>query len=124
VKVFRQKKGELFVQRNNKICKIVEEMSLFLMDNGYYDISIDIKREDIESIITFTTDILDEEVSEYIIEKLSEPREEEVEEYSWMLMGEGSSADDLDIIGNLVDSVNITNLNEKSIIKVIRDEEY
>lgn len=112
------------MQRNNKICKIVEEMSLFLMDNGYYDITIDIKRENIESIITFTTPLLDEEVKEYIIEKLSEPREEEVEEYSWMLMGEGSAADDLDIIGNLVDSVSITNENEKSIIKVIRDEEY
>ena len=112
------------MQRNNKICKIVEEMSLFLMDNGYYNLSIDIKREDVESIITFTTDILDKEVEEYIIEKLSEPREEEVEEYSWMLMGEGSAADDLDIIGNLVDSVSIRNTNDKSIIEVIRDEEY
>lgn len=112
------------MQRNSKICKIVEEMSLFLMDNGYYSISIDIKRDDIESIITFTTDILDEEVKDYIIEKLSEPREEEVEEYSWVLMGEGSAADDLDIIGNLVDSVSIRNTNDKSIIEVIRDEEY
>ena len=112
------------MQRNSKICKIVEEMSLFLMDNGYYNLSIDIKREDKESIITFITDELDIEVNEYIVEKLSEPREEEVEEYSWMLMGEGSAADDLDIIGLLVDKVSIKNENNKSIIEVIRDESY
>ena len=112
------------MQRNNKICKIIEEMSLFLMDSGYYSFSIDIKQGKKESIITFTTDELDEEVKDYIIEKLSEPREEEVEEYSWMLMGEGSAADDLDIIGMLVDSVNIKNENNKSIVEVIRDESY
>jgi hypothetical protein len=112
------------VQRNNKICKIVEELSLFLMDNGYYSFSIDIKQEEMMSKITFTTETLDEKVIEYIIEKLSEPREEEVEEYSWMLMGEGSAADDLDIIGVLVDSVTVRNENEKTIVEVIRDETY
>ena len=112
------------MQRNNKICKIIEELSLFLMDNGYYNLSIDVKRYDVESIITFTTDELDKEVSDYIIEMLSEPREEEVEEYSWMLMGEGSAADELDVIGMLVDSVRINNENNKSIIEVIRDETY
>jgi hypothetical protein len=119
-----ERKGVLFVQRNNKICKIVEEMSLFLMDNGYHSFNIDIKQDEDMSKITFTTEELDKEVEEYIIEKLSEPREEEVEEYSWMLMGEGSAADDLDIIGMLVDRVTIRNENNKSIVEVIRDETY
>jgi hypothetical protein len=47
-----------------------------------------------------------------------------VEEYSWMLMGEASAADDLDIIGMLVDSVNIKCEKDKTIVEVIRDETY
>jgi hypothetical protein len=39
-------------------------------------------------------------------------------------MGEGSAADDLDIIGVLVDSVTVRNENEKTIVEVIRDETY
>lgn len=111
------------MQRNNKICKIIEEFLLYLMDNEYYDVNIDVKQTEEETILTFTTGILSDDIKDYISEKvMSTPRQSEIEEYYWMLMGESSSADDLDVIGSLVDTVQIENNGHSSIIRMVRYE--
>jgi hypothetical protein len=112
------------MQRNNKICKIIEEFLLYLMDNEYYDINVDIKQTEEESIITFTTSLITENINKYIIDKvMTTPRQTEIEEYYWMLMGESSAADDLDVIGSLVDKVEIQNLDKNSVIRMVRYED-
>ncbi|MBO5711735.1 MAG: hypothetical protein J6R47_02755 [Acholeplasmatales bacterium] len=111
------------MQRNNKICKIIEEFLLYLMDNEYYDVNVDIKQTEEETIITFTTAPIDDKTKIYIIDKvMTTPRQTEIEEYYWMLMGESSAADDLDVIGSLVDKVEIKDYKENSVIRMVRYE--
>ena len=43
------------MQRNQKVCKLVEEFSLYILENHSYNLNIDIKEEEKKTIITFTS---------------------------------------------------------------------
>lgn len=110
------------MQENQKICKIVNELTLYILENVSGNINVDIKELADEVIITIVTDLLDEETKEFLSNQLSADRNFEIEEYGWELMGEGDSDDDLELIGNLINEVSITEENGKSVITLIRYE--
>lgn len=110
------------MQRNQKICKIIEELSLYLMDNYIYDLNIDIKQYDDKDILTFKFNETNQEVKEFILSKIKGERDIEIEEYGWELMGEGASDDDLGIINALVDEIEYDDNDNKTIIRMIRYE--
>ena len=110
------------MQENQKICKIINELSLYILENVSGTLNIDVKEFSEETIITFTTDMIDEETKEFLLSQLSADRSLEIEEYGWELMGEGDSDDDLELIASLVDEVSITEENNKTVITLIRYE--
>lgn len=110
------------MQRNQKICKIIEELSLYLMDNGIYDLNIDIKQDDEKDILTFVFNEINDEVKTFILSKIKGERDIEIEEYGWELMGEGASDDDLGIINALVDKIDYDENDNKTVIRMIRYE--
>lgn len=110
------------MQRNQKICKIIEELSLYLMDMGIYNLNIDIKQDDDKDVLTFSFNECNDEVKDFILSKIKGERDIEIEEYGWELMGEGASDDDLGIINALVDEINYDDNDNKTIIRMIRYE--
>ena len=57
------------MQRNQKVCKLVEEFSLYILENHSYNLNIDIKEEEKKTIITFTTELLTDEIYEFLNNK-------------------------------------------------------
>lgn len=112
------------MQSKEKISKIIEEFALFVFVNHSSNLNIDVKKMDDTIYFTFTTDLMNEEIIEFIKEKAGSPRSEEIEEYGWELMGEGASDDDLGIIGSLIDSLEFENTENKTIIRMMRNESY
>lgn len=110
------------MQRNQKVCKLVEEFSLYILENHSYNLNIDIKEEEKKTIITFTTELLTDEIYEFLSEKLRPERLYEIEEYGWELMGEGASDDDLGIISALINEITYENKDDKTIIRMVRYE--
>lgn len=110
------------MQNKQKICKIIEEFSLFILEKGVKNINIDIKRDSHQSTLVFTCDKLEEEIKKFILNRITNGRIFEVEQYGWELIGEGSVGDDLDIINALIDRVSYEEVGSKSVIRMVRDE--
>ncbi|MCQ2406385.1 MAG: hypothetical protein MJ067_04135 [Oscillospiraceae bacterium] len=110
------------MQRNQKICKLIEELSLYILENHSSSINIDIREEDKKDVITFTTDILSDKTESFLRENIVPKRLCEVEEYAWELMGEGASDDDFKIVSALINEVSFENSDNKTIIRLVRYE--
>ncbi len=97
-----------------KGCKILDEVILFLMKNGHLNLDIKINKDEkvlsLEIKTKKASDSLIKEMDEYI----NRERELEVEEYGWELMGESDCENGLELIGLLVDKLEIFNDDESS----------
>ena len=110
------------MQRNQKICRLIEEFSLYILENHSSSINIDIKEENKKDIITFTTEVLSPKVESFLKENIVPKRLCEVEEYGWELMGEGASDDDFKIVSALINEISFEIRDNKSVIKMVRYE--
>lgn len=110
------------MQGNQKICKIIEEFSLYILENSLSNLNIDIKQDEYRTILKFTLYNVEDEVKAYILDKIKGERDRQIEEYGWELMGEGDSDDDLGIINALIDEIDVTEFEGKTIIRMIRNE--
>ena len=110
------------MQENHKICKIISELTLYILEHVSGNINVDIKEEEKRYIITIITDEFDEDSLKFINRRLVADRNYAIEEYGWELVGEGDSDDDIELIGSLVDESNIITQDGKTIITLIRNE--
>lgn len=97
------------IHEYKKDCKIIDEITLFLMKNGYLKLNIDIDFNDDAFVFVIKTTKCDEEIINTIEEEMNVPREHEIEEYGWELMGESDAQSELGLVGRLIDSVTIDN---------------
>lgn len=110
------------MQRNQKICKIIEEFSLYILENSNANLNIDINQGDVKTVLTFTLTDIEDAILEYITQRIKGERDRQIEEYGWELMGEGDSDDDLGIINALIDELNVNTNERKTIIRMVRYE--
>lgn len=110
------------MQKNQKICKIIEELSLYILENSSSNLNIDIQQKNNQTILTFIMDKCQDNIKEFILSKIKGERDKEIEEYGWELMGEGASDDDLGIINCLVDDISYVESGDKSIVRMVRNE--
>lgn len=108
------------MQENHKICKIISELTLYILEHISGNINVDIKEESNKNIIKIVTDEFDNKSLEFIKSKLVADRNYSIEEYGWELVGEGDSDDDIELIGSLIDEAQIENADGKTIITLIR----
>ena len=95
-----------------KDCKIIDEIILYLMKNGYrkMDVSIDKSTNTLKVIIK--TSKLTEEMLHFMDKYINTERELEIEEYGWELMGESDAQSELGLVGLLIDKLEIDNSKE------------
>jgi hypothetical protein len=86
---------------NNKLSKIIGEMSLFLLNQGNQIFKIDVEQNQSEEIIIIKTTKLKKDAMIFLNEKMSREREHEIETYGWSLMGDT----ELEITGLLIDHI-------------------
>jgi len=110
------------MQGNQKICKIIEEFSLYILENSYANLNIDIKQDEYKTVLAFTLTYWEDHVKDYITQKIKGERDRQIEEYGWELMGEGDSDDDLGIINALIDEITFKEADEKTVIRMVRYE--
>jgi len=89
-----------------KTTKIVDELSSLLMNKGSLEIDIKLKLSDVCTTIFMTdynTNLTQDEINT-LSQFLNIPRQTEVEEYYWGLMGETSDDDELFLVGSMIDT--------------------
>lgn len=98
----------MILHKNMKNAKIMEEIFAYLLEKKYVsiDASLRIKDDETTFIVTVQTD------SDTLLQAFKREmiccRDIELEEYGWELMGESECVCELDTLGMLVDSYDIT----------------
>ena len=110
------------MQENHKICRIISELTLFILEHISGNINVDIKEEQNKYIIKIVTDEFNLESLNFIKKRLIADRNYSIEEYGWELVGEGDSDDDLELIGSRVDEASIIHENGRTIITLVRGQ--
>ncbi len=105
-----------------KICKIVDEMTTFLLRDDTDTVDFRIKKMDdrtIISIVDYNTRYTKKEVDD-LIECFNVQRQREVEEYYWQLVGESDDELELTIIGVMIDSATVEIKHNNMYIELVR----
>ena len=89
------------------IAKIIKQLSLFLMLHGMKDFKLEYHLTDEKVEFVLYVDHIKKELLEHMKEKIGKQREIEVETYGWELMGDTDSQNELDILGVLIDKIDI-----------------
>lgn len=105
-----------------KAIKMVDELISFYFKIGITDIQIDLQYKEGEIEISLKGHCLHppREELEMLTEVLNAPRQEELEEYYWELVGESDHYQELTLLGSLVDYAEIDYHKNQLTIKVCR----
>lgn len=89
---------------NQKICKIIEEFSLYLLESDVTTLNISISRTQGRISILFICDSIQEELLQELDDIFKQKRQHEFEVYGWELIGQGDAeGHELMLVNNLVD---------------------
>lgn len=105
-----------------KISLIVNELlTLFLRNHGQ-NIEIKINREAnaSEMIFEIHEHHFTKEFIDYLKEGLDQQRQHEVEGYYWQLIGEGDNGEELNLIGVMIDEVQIEERSDSLYLRLYR----
>ena len=93
------------MQENQKISKIINEFSLFILENHSDNFKFSLNLIDNEFVLTFVTDKIEGKLRDKLENELIPEHDYDLEEYGWEICGDGNGTDDLVLIGSLIDSV-------------------
>jgi hypothetical protein len=104
--------------------KIIKELSLFLMLHNVkdFELSFHSNQESVHFIIK--SKMFPKEVLQRMKEKLSRKREIAIEVYGWELLGDTDSRNELDILGSLIDDIQVSKEDEWDILTLKRNYKY
>lgn len=105
-----------------KLIRVLNELMHYYFDLRMEDISIEILQGKTESSIIMSgyPSIVDREELKELSKKLNKPRQEELEEYYWNLVGTVDSSEQMNLVSMLIDSANVELDNGKLTIQVYR----
>lgn len=89
---------------NQKICKVIEEFSLYLLEADINTLNISVTKMGNRVSILFICDTIEEELLEELNEIFKIKRQHEFEVYGWELIGQGDAeGHELMLVNNLID---------------------
>ncbi|OON99213.1 MAG: hypothetical protein ATN35_00195 [Epulopiscium sp. Nele67-Bin004] len=98
------------MKRNiKKVSKIVNELTMFLLEHQSTNIKVGVRNFDDKVVITAVAEDIEKmDIAVTNLKKsLSYPRTREIEEYCWELTGESETESGLAIVGSMVDEATI-----------------
>lgn len=90
------------MEENQKLCRIIDEMTLFLLELGLNDVSFNIKKLPNKTILMYECDIFDMDKLKEIDIALKHKRELAFEMYGWELIGQGDMDHELELVSTLI----------------------
>lgn len=110
--------------KKEKLIKLMNELVNFCLGIGMKDLDISFKSHDDRGEITVSGYAENPPMDELedLQEILNAPRQEELEEYYWVLVGDGHGMQELEMVGILVDNGSITYENHILTIYICRRE--
>ena len=90
------------MEENQKISRIIEQFSLYLLDNAIDNFTFKIKKTRKLTSLLFECDKPDEEMLQEINNTFKLERRSELETYGWELIGQGNADSELSLLGMLV----------------------
>ena len=112
------------MRSKKKTIKIISELIGFCYDSGIKDINVDIKREKKEVTITIigkTKKDIGEKV-DGLRRMLNTPLEPQMEEYYFELVGETGHAEELSLVGMIIDKAEVYYTKDRLEIRVYKKE--
>lgn len=111
--------------RNEKLIKLMNELLNFCLDIGMIDVDIGFSAHKDRGEITVSGYAENPPIEELkdLEEILNAPRQEELEEYYWVLIGDGHGMEQLEMVGTLVDNGSITYEDKILTISICRIED-
>ncbi len=106
------------------VTKIIREISLFLMLNGYKHYRFDMKIENKTAYFTFRFETPENDLIDRMEEKLMRERELEVETYGWELVGDVDAKSELEIVGLLIDDMVVKREDGDTVVTLVRTSRY
>lgn len=94
--------------KKEKLIKLMNELINFCVDIGMHDLDINFKCQTGEITVSGYVENPPMKELEDLEEILNAPRQEELEEYYWVLIGDGHGMQELEMVGVLVDNGSIT----------------
>lgn len=89
---------------NQKICRVIEEFSLYLLEAEVEDLKISVSKDGNRVSMLFICDPINEELLHELNEIFKRKRQHEFEVYGWELIGQGDAeGHELMLVNNLVD---------------------
>ncbi len=110
--------------RKEKLIKLMNELVNFCLEIGMKDLDIKFNSHKDRGEVTVSGYVLNPPMEELedLEEILNAPRQEELEEYYWVLIGDGHGMNELEMVGTLVDNGSITYVDEILTIYICRRE--
>ncbi len=111
--------------KSEKLIKLMNELINFCLEIGMKDLQINFSCHSDRGEITVSGYAEDPPLKELeeLEEILNVPRQEELEEYYWMLIGDGHGMQELEMVGTLVDNGSITYQDKILTIYICRRED-
>ncbi|TVP94210.1 MAG: hypothetical protein EA374_07260 [Acholeplasmatales bacterium] len=106
------------------VTKIIRELSLFLMLHGYNTFQLNTYLEGKTRVFMLDVENMASDTLETMREKIGRKRELEVETYGWELLGDTDTKNELEIIGLLIDSLDITTKDHRTRLVLKRESKY
>jgi hypothetical protein len=92
--------------------KIIKQLSLFLMLHGIKDFQLEFHSNNKNVQFIIKAKSIKQEIVDFMVEKIGRKRELEIEIYGWELMGDTDSKNELDILGSLIDKIEVKKLDD------------
>ncbi len=108
---------------NQKVCRVIEEFSLYLLEANVEDLSIKVSKTNCRVSILFVCKVIEEELLAELDEIFKRKRQHEFEVYGWELIGQGDAeGHELMLVNNLVDYFTYYISNGKVYFNLVRYE--
>ncbi len=110
----------MLVEENQKICKIVSEFSIFLLDNDINCLNINIHKTSKKVSLVFECDLVMGEILDEIDRSFKVKRQESLEIYGWELLGCNDTEEDLELASALVNYLTYYHIDGKTRFNLVR----
>ncbi len=106
------------------VTKIIRELSLFLMIHGHHTFQLDTTLEGKTRVIRLVVEDMLADTLDKMQDKLGRERELEVETYGWELLGDIDAKTELEIVGLLIDNIDVVTEGKQTQITLKRESKY
>ncbi len=111
-------------QETRILTMIIRELSLVMLMHNHDKFSITLEKGSKETRFILKTTPLEEELLEHIKKKANREREIEVETYGWELVGDVDKQSEFEILGLLVDYMEVEETEGEMVLTFVRKSMY